>query len=333
LIVPVIAAIAAFAALTLAASPAFGGYGPKLAKGQMGKRVLVNTDRVGFMYAGNEKGGNKAYGKRRKVASPFTMNNANAPEGFMRLESRCPRGKRALGGGVFTSPTPDPLSGGGVFPGSYERLGAQHGWHSTVDQVNTDANIKVTLQAMCANYSGDIKPYERFVKSRDAKNVAPGETKRFTQTCRGGRKLVTGGYLSSELFDTKGVYITESRATANGWTVLAHGVAGGNGGQVTAIAYCIKTKKRMVREVVSAPVPVVMGAAASAVAPPCPRRTQLIAGGFSGPGSIRIYDGGFAGKNAWTTSAVAYGPGHLNAPLAPPSRAPVGTLTATAYCY
>ena len=64
----------------------------------------------------------------------------------MRLESRCPKGQRPLGGGVRTSPTPDPLTGGGVFIGSYERLGAQDGWHNTVDQVNTSTN-PYTLQS------------------------------------------------------------------------------------------------------------------------------------------------------------------------------------------
>src|ERR1044072_5589380 len=88
------AAVVALAAF--AAAPAFGGYGPKIAKGKMGKRVLVNTDQVGFLFAGNEKGGNTDLGERRRGASPFTMNHANAPEGLMRLESRCPRGKRPL---------------------------------------------------------------------------------------------------------------------------------------------------------------------------------------------------------------------------------------------
>ena len=59
-------------------------------------------------------------------------------------------------------------------------------------------------------------------------------------------------------------------------------------------------------EVGSAPAPVAPGAQATATAPACPGNTHLIAGGFSAPPTVRVFDGGFRGSDTWTASATPY---------------------------
>ena len=53
------------------------------------------------------------------------------PNEKRRLTVRCPGNTVPLGGGMMSSPGPD-ADGEGVYPHSYERLGVQHGYHSTV---------------------------------------------------------------------------------------------------------------------------------------------------------------------------------------------------------
>jgi hypothetical protein len=118
----------------------------------------------------------------------------------------------------------------------------------------------------------------------------------------------------------EGVYVTESRmASSKSWTISATGVAGGTGGQVTAIAYCRKSRKPLITEVQGAPGIATPAATATSTAPPCPAGRHLIAGGFSAPPSVRVFDGGFRDKNTWTASAASYNGGS-------------GAVTALGYC-
>ncbi len=279
----------ALAATALAAT-AFAGFGPPLKPGLKSKAVIATKQ--------------------------FTIQGSDNPQ---RYEVYCPRGTRPLGGGMFASPPPD-AAGNGAFPVSYERLGQQDGWHISVAQVGRAAGTEVTLQVMCRKYKGNIDPVEHFVKDQTTKNVEAGETKQFTQTCRGGKRIITGGYLSSHFFTNKGVYVTESRmANQKSWTISATGVPGGTGGQVTAIAYCTKSKKPLVSEVQSAPATATPAATATATAPECPGKKKLIAGGFTAPPQVRVFDGGFRGLNTWTASAASYAGG-------------TGAVTALGYC-
>jgi hypothetical protein len=173
----------------------------------------------------------------------------------------------------------------------------------------------VTAQVLCRRYKGNIDPEEKFIKSRTYKNIGAGETKQFTQTCPKGRQLLSGGFLTSHFFSDKGVYVTESRMTGDrSWTVSATGVAGGSGGQVSSIAYCIKSHKHLLAEVASAPARVMRGKPASVTTPDCPAGKQLIAGGYSAPPALRVFSGGFSDLNHWTASAAFYtGSGQLTA--------------------
>jgi hypothetical protein len=253
----------------------------------------------------------KLHSKRVIASRSFTISGSDNPQ---RYQVYCPRGLRPIGGGVTTDPAPE-SGASGAFPVSYERLGEQQGWHIGVAQVGRSGSTAVTLQVMCRRYKGDIDPVEKFIKSRTYKNVAAGETKRFTSTCARGRQLLSGGYLTSHFFSNKGVYVTESRMSGpRSWTISATGVAGGSGGQVSAIAYCVKSHKPLLSEVASAPATARPGATATATTPDCPLGRRLVAGGFSAPSSVRVFDGAFLGFRTWTASAAAYtGSGQITA--------------------
>lgn len=253
----------------------------------------------------------KLHSKRVIATRSFTISGSDDPQ---RFEVYCPRGLRPLGGGVTSDPAPD-ASGAGAFPVSYERLGEQQGWHVSVAQVGRSGSTAVTVQVMCRRYKGNIDPVEKFIKSRTYKNVAAGETKRFTSTCPRGKQLASGGYLSSQFFSRKGVYVTESRMSGpRSWTIVATGVVGGTGGQVSPIAYCLKSRKPLLSEVESAPATVRTGTTATATTPDCPAGRRLVAGGFSAPSTVRIFDGAFLGFRTWTASAAPYtGAGQITA--------------------
>ena len=84
---------------------------------------------------------------------------------------------------------------------------------------------------------------------------------------------------------------------------------------MSAIAYCVKSRKQLLAEVASAPASVTRGRTATATTPDCPADNRLIAGGFSAPATLRIFDGAFDGLNTWTASAAP-----IRAPVkSPPS--------------
>jgi hypothetical protein len=270
-------AVAVVLTAILFAAAALAGFGPKIKPGLKSKRVISSRS--------------------------FSFSGADNPQ---RFHVYCPHGLRPLGGGVTTGPQPD-ATGAGTFPVAYERLGKQEGWHITVAQVGRGGSTSATLQVLCRRYRGNIEPEEKFIKSQTYRNVGPGETKQFTQTCPKGRQLLSGGYLTSQLFTNKGVYVTESRMSgARSWTVSATGVRGGDGGQVSAIAYCIGSHKRLLTEVASAPASVTRGRTGTTTTPDCPAGRRLIAGGFSAPDTLRIFNGAFNDLNNWTASAASY---------------------------
>jgi len=281
------ASIVALAAVTLAAT-AIAGFGPQLKPGLKSRTALITS-------------------------SP-TISGSDNPQ---RYEIFCPRGLRPLGGGMLTDSPPAGESG--AFPVSSERLGQQDAWHTTVAQVVRKAASPLTIQALCQRYSGNVDPVQSFVKSQTYKNVDAGQTKQFTEKCPRGKRIITGGYLTSQLFTGKGVYVTENRmASQRSWTVSATGTPGGSGGQASAIAYCARSKKPLVRPVESAPMTVTPAAPATATAPECPGKSHLINGGYAAPPTVRIFEAGFRGPDTYVASAAAY--------------TGTGTVTAIGYC-
>jgi hypothetical protein len=242
----------------------------------------------------------------------FQIKGANEKR---RLTVGCPGRLVPLGGGMTSSPLPE-ADGEGVYPHSYERLGVQHGYHSTVvlfdPSPSSTTPRTVTLQAACARKQKHVTPPHKTIF------VSPGETKTAVATCPGRRHLFGGGFQRTDFTARGGDYITESRAISDkSWSVTGRAF-GGFGGELTAIAYCWRSKKPLLTEVsASASVPV--GSFATATTPSCPSG-HLVFGGFSSSpaGSVFLTNGFFAG-NAWSASAM----NHFG---------PAASLTAYGYC-
>ncbi len=258
------------------------------------------------------------------VTKSKTFTSSTPDQTNQRYEVYCPKGSRPLGGGMFATP-PVQANGNGVYPTSSERLGKQEGWHMTVVQ-HGGGTYQVTLQVYCdKSFKGDIDPVEKVLGF----TAGPGETKTVDARCSGKKKLVSGGFLTSQFFSPafgggpngKGVYVTESHAIDNRtWRVTAQGVpGGGKGGDFNPIAYCLKSKKPLLKQVSSAPPAIAgVGSLATATAPACPKKDPLAVGGFSAPKEVRVFDTGFNGS-AWRVSGLGFLGG--------------GGVTAYAYCF
>jgi len=233
----------------------------------------------------------------------FQLSGANRKQ---RLTVRCPGRLVPLGGGMTSSPLPD-SDGEGIYPHSYERLGVQHGYHSTVVLFDPSAGSttprSVTMQVACARKQKHVTPPHKTVF------VGPGETKTAVATCPGRRHLFGGGFQRTDFVARGGDYITESRAISQkSWSVTGRAF-GGFGGELTAIAYCWHSKKPLLTEV-SASTSVGTGEFATATTPSCPRG-KLVFGGFStSPAGSSFFTNGFINTNgSWQASAYdRFGP-------------------------
>jgi hypothetical protein len=242
----------------------------------------------------------------RIVAKTFKM---SAPDQLTRQEVFCPGSTYPIGGGMSVNLPPSP-DGEGAYPHSYERLGAQRGFHVSV--VLYDANHAsttprhVTIQAVCARglIPQNPSPHKTvFIK--------PGETKTATARCPKGQTLITGGFQRTNFASDGGNYITESRADGpNAWRVTGSAFTGTEftgGGELTAIAYCVKHRGPILTEVPSAPIPVPAGANATATTPSCPEGLTLTTTGFSLGDSRNAFYAGNSLNSDGTTSATAFG--------------------------
>jgi hypothetical protein len=239
----------------------------------------------------------------------FQMSEAH---GTSRFDVLCPEGAHPLGGGMVNV-TPLGADGEGAYPHSYERLGAQGGFHVTPTLVDpspgSTASRRVDLQIMCGRgLVPTASPHETTYVHRH-------ETGTATAHCPEGTQVFAGGFQRTN-FTTPGVehggieyggnYITESRAVGTDAWRVSGAATGINGGELTALAYCAEDPSLPVEEV-STKVSVDEGRAASATTPECPDGRVLIAGGFSFGGS---HDGLFADgyfTRAGTWAATGYG--------------------------
>jgi hypothetical protein len=243
----------------------------------------------------------------------FGISGANAKQ---RLTVGCPGRLVPLGGGMTSSPAPSSDSEG-VYPHSYERLGVQHGFHSTVvlfdPSPESTTSRQVTLQVACARKQKHVTPPHKTTY------VSPGQTKTVVATCPGRRHLFGGGFQRTDFTGRGGDYVTESRAiSSKSWSVTGSAF-GGFGGELTAIAYCWRSKKPLLTEV-SASTSVPTGRLASASTPSCPRG-HIVFGGFSSSPNAAIFfaSGAFNGSGGWTASAM----NHFG---------PTASFTAYGYC-
>jgi hypothetical protein len=241
------------------------------------------------------------------------------PDTAPRLQTICPGGRFPLGGGMSQTPAVGG-DGEGVYPHSYERLGAQRGWHISVvflDPSRSSSTPRdVTVQALCGFGVIPATP-----TPHTTAYLRPGETKTVIARCPKGQSLVSGGFQRTDFRSDGGDYVTESHALGTkAWVVSGHAYGTGSG-ELTAIAYCVRMKKPVITEVASSPAPVGAGGSATATTPACPAGKRLVTGGFSSNGST---DGLFA-QGAFnangTFSATSYG-----------FFGPVPQLTAYGYC-
>ena len=242
----------------------------------------------------------------RVVTRTFKM---SAPDQLTRHEVFCPGRTYPIGGGMSVNLPPGP-DGEGIYPHSYERLGAQRGFH--VSAVLYDASHgsttprKITIQAVCARglIPQNPTPHKTvFIK--------PGETKSATARCPKGQQLITGGFQRTNFASDGGNDVTESRAVGtNAWRVSGSAFTGTEftgGGELTAIAYCVRHRGPILTEVPSTPVTVLSGANASATTPTCPEGLTLTTTGFSLGESRTAFYAGSSLNSDGTTTANAFG--------------------------
>jgi hypothetical protein len=234
-----------------------------------------------------------------------------------RLESVCPGGKYPIGGGMTASPVPD-ADGEGIYPHSYERLGAQRGWH--ISLVLYDATPgsttprHVTLQTVCARGLVPVNP-----SPHKTVFIRTGETRTATARCPKGQYLVTGGFQRTDFTIYGGNYITESRADGpRAWRVT--GSAFNGSGELTAIAYCVRHKGPILTQT-SASSALEASSLATVTTRPCPAGRPLTSTGFSLNGSANGFYAGSSLNSDRTTSATAFG-----------YFGPAPQLTAYGYC-
>ncbi len=219
----------------------------------------------------------------------------------------CPGKTYPLGGGMIGSPPPDP-DGEGAYPHSYERLGAQHGWH--INPVLFDPSVgsttarRVTLQVVCAK---GLVPASTPRKTLFLKS---GETETATAHCPKGQQLISGGFQRTNFRGHGGDYVTESRAIgSNAWRASGRAF-GSYGGELTAIAYCDKSKRPLLTEI-AASIPLPAGSFATATTTACPAGMRLTSGGFSANGSHDTFfaGGSFTDQGTWTAAGFGiFGP-------------------------
>src|SRR5262245_16503789 len=279
---------------------------------------LLGVLLAGVMGAGSALAGG-AHSSKARASGSVTMRSKSftlsQPDEKRRLTVGCPGKQRPLGGGMTSSPPPD-AGGEGVYPHSYERLGVQRGWHVTAVLFDPDHRStqprSVTLQVTCGPRIGHVTPPHR------TKYVKPGQTKTAVATCPGRRHLFSGGFQRTDFISKGGNYVMESRAISDkSWRVVGHAF-GHFGGELTAIAYCARSRRPMISEVSSS---TSLGVGyGTATTPTCPPGTRMTAGGFSSNGSVTTFltNGLINPNGTWSASGYNWGSG--------------ATLTAYGYC-
>jgi hypothetical protein len=244
----------------------------------------------------------------------YLMSGADAKE---RLTVRC-RGKKSLpySGGMLT----DPLgpSGEGIYPHSYERLGVQRGWHVTpvfyAPTLSRSTSRAVTLQVVCGPRLGPVSSPHSTVF------VRPGEARTATATCPRGNRLLAGGFQRTNFVTRGGNYVTESRAASDRSWQVSGGAFGSFGGELTAIAYCLRSRVPLLSEV-SGQSALPINKSATATTPACPPGSSMVAGGFatSPTGPALVSSAYFNPDGSWSTMAFN-------------RTGPAATVSAHGYC-
>lgn len=223
----------------------------------------------------------------------FQMSGANAKT---RLTVHCPGRQLPYSGGMFGDPPGS--DGAGFYPHSYERLGVQRGWHVTPVLLGSGVGGSVTLQVLCGPRLGPVSsPHSTvFVRS--------GESGTAVATCPRGNRVFAGGFQRTNFINEGGDYVTESRASGDRAWQVSGSAFGRFGGELTAIAYCLRSGGPLVSEI-SSVTPMAQLRSGTATTPACPPGSNLVAGGFttSPLGSSMIASAYFDPQGGWSTTA------------------------------
>jgi hypothetical protein len=313
---------------------------------------------AGLLLVEQLRGGTTASGApvATKAAKLKLVNDASlamsAHNESPRAVVRCPGNLEPYGGGSSASPSPLPGEGEGVYPHSYERLGAQSGFHSTpvlydaftaLDsrEIMLDPGIPGVIPPRTETVNGSTRSYTvllqvlcapKFGKVSDphdiALNVPSGTSVTLNAFCRKHTVLIGGGFQRMAFESAGGVYPQESRAVSKTeWQ--ATGTAFGKiKNDAVSIGYCMGSPKRkaLLKEV-SASVAIPPGQVQFVTTPSCTGGRKLISNGFDlspkagGPAeSAMLFADGIINANESFTASAYNGTQGM------------GTLTAYGYC-
>jgi hypothetical protein len=200
------------------------------------------------------------------------------PNESPRLEVLCPKKKKfrfPYGTYMWAMPGAYSMGGEGVYPHSFERLGAQHGYHITpvlFDPMGMSTARSVTLGAICGPDPGPAGAVHAFT------TIPPNGAGTAIARCPGKRKLFAGGFNLFNFEGTKGTFPTQAEAIDKKTWVVSGASFGGKGGDIAAIAYCRKGPGSF--SFVEAETTIAPGTSGYVTTPPCPGKKFLIAAGY-----------------------------------------------------
>jgi hypothetical protein len=198
-----------------------------------------------------------------------------------RATVECPSRLKPYGGAQFADPDPLPGNGEGIYPHSYERLGAQSGFHSTpvlFDPTLGDGtrSYQVTLQVLCGKKPGKIAdPHDIAI------DIPVGRTVTLVATCPKKAVLIGGGFQRAAWEASGGVVAYESHAISKkSWQATGTAI-GAYGTDFVSIGYCMASPKRKpLVEEVSNSVAIAPGRVGFTTTPSCPAGRRLVWTGF-----------------------------------------------------
>jgi hypothetical protein len=79
--------------------------------------------------------------------------------------------------------------------------------------------------------------------------VGPGQNQTAVATCPRGNRIFAGGFQRTNFTSDGGAYVTESRAASDRSWQVSGSAFGGFGGELTAIAYCLRSRAPLLSEV------------------------------------------------------------------------------------
>jgi hypothetical protein len=249
----------------------------------------------------------------------------SSPNESPRAVALCPGGQEPYGGGIRTIPGPD-AEGEGVYPHSYERLGAQSGFHTTPvlydpTPLRTTRSYQVTLQVLCTKKFGKVAD-PHAIKL----DVPTGTSVTLVATCPKKSVLIGGGFQRAAFELDGGVYPTESHAISKTQWQASGTAFGTIKNDMVSIGYCMASPKRkaLLTEV-TASVAIQPQTTGVVTTPPCTGGRKMLYNGFDTNPKTGVQQGTFFSDGYFnpdqTFTASAYNGGSV------PS-----TLTAYGYC-